>query len=60
MGLSVIKVNIVRHLDSMQIRQVSHTPMRYALLHTKFERSSSNGSKVMAMSVIKVKIVRHL
>jgi hypothetical protein len=50
----------VRHLGFMQIRPFSNNAVRYIKPHTKFERSSSNGSKVMALSVIQVKSVRHL
>jgi hypothetical protein len=39
----------------MQMRTPSHNPIRYTSIHTKFERCISNGSKVMALSVIWVK-----
>ena len=44
----------------MQISSPTHNPLRYTLLHTKFERCSSNGSKVTAISVFQDQIVRHL
>jgi hypothetical protein len=43
--------NSVRHLGFMQIRPTSHNPFHYINPCTKFECYSSNGSKVMAVSV---------